>query len=129
MKSPDVVPGLAVAILMLFGSFAVAANPLDKPVTFSEPKITTEKALERVSQQTRLKIEIDVNELQKEGITKNQSFGIEVKDASASQAIEVILLKGDPKGRLTYFVKEDGTIVVTTIKAVKTAKIAEPLRS
>jgi len=108
-----------VAILGLFGACAVAENPLDKLVTFTDPKITTEKAVERVSQQTGLTIEIEVDELQKEGITKNQSFGIELKAARAGEAIEMILLKGDPKGRLTYFVKEDGTIVITTIKAAK----------
>jgi hypothetical protein len=108
-----------VAILGLFGACAVAENPLDKLVTFTDPKITTEKAVERVSQQTGLTIEIEVDELQKEGITKNQSFGIELKAARAGEAIELILLKGDPKGRLTYFVKEDGTIVITTIKAAK----------
>ena len=108
-----------VAILGLFGACALAENPLDKLVTFTDPRITTEKAVERVSQQTGLTIEIEVDELQKEGITKNQSFGIELKAARAREAIEIILLKGDPKGRLTYFVKEDGTIVITTIKSVK----------
>lgn len=116
-----VLRSLFLVVLMFFGSLARAESPMDKRVTFSFDRTTTEKAIERLSSETGIKIELRVKELQRQGITKNHSFGIELKDATVRQALQKILLKGDPEKRLVYFIDEDGTIVVTTVYEVEMA--------
>lgn len=105
-------------VLMMFvGVEAIAEGPLDQEINLSVDRITTEQALVRVAGEIGLTLEIQRNELQKQGISKNQSFAIDLRNVPARQALRMILLKGDSKGRLAYFVREDGTIVVTTIYA------------
>jgi len=85
-------------------------------VTFSLPKTTTEKALKVLSRESGAKIVMNVKEMSKLGITKNQSFGIEVEKMTAKKALLKILQKADPQGRLTYYVNDEGTVIVTTIQ-------------
>lgn len=108
---------LLLVLMMLIGVDAVAEGPLDQEVNLSVDRISTEQALVRVAGEIGLTLEIQRKELQKQGISKNQSFAIDLRDVPARQALHAILLKGDSKGRLAYFVREDGTIVVTTIYA------------
>lgn len=103
--------------MMLFGVDAIAEGPLDQEVNLSFDRTTMEQALVRVAGEIGLTLEIQGNELHKQGISKNQSFAIDLRDVPARQALRTILLKGDSKGRLAYFVRKDGTIVVTTIYA------------
>jgi len=61
-------------------------------------------------------------DLQLEGITKNQSFGLDARDKPAREVLMDILAKANPDGKLVYIVRpEDGveTILVTTRAAVE----------
>lgn len=108
---------LLVMLMLLVGVAAIAEGPLDQEVNLSVDRISTEQALVRVAGEIGQELEIQRDDLQKQGITKNQSFAIDLRDVPVRQALRTILLKGDFKGRLAYFVREDGTIVVTTIYA------------
>ena len=43
--------------------------------------------------------------LQLEGITKNQSFGLDEKNKPADEILRNIMLKANPDGKLVYVVK------------------------
>jgi hypothetical protein len=67
-------------------------------------------------------MDISGPDLQLEGITKNQSFGLESRDKPAREVLVEILAKANPDGKLVYIVRqEDGveTILVTTRAAVE----------
>jgi hypothetical protein len=67
-------------------------------------------------------MEILGGDLQLEGITKNQSFGLDEKDKTADEILRVILAKSNPDGKLVYIVKEqDGEewVLITTRAAVE----------
>lgn len=103
--------------LMLVLALALGSEgPLEFHVTLSLPRTTTERALKILSRESGAKIEINIKELAKQGITKNQSIGIEVERMTARKALLKILEKTDPKGRLTYYVNDEGTVIVTTIQ-------------
>jgi hypothetical protein len=57
-----------------------------------------------------------------EGITKNQSFGLEEKDKPAMEIFKTIFARANPDGKLVYIIKPDDsgveTIFVTTRAAV-----------
>lgn len=105
---------LALLLSLSIGSFS-SAGPLDGKVALSFQRTTTEKALKTLSHQSGVKIEINVGELTKQGITKNETFTIEVKKTSTRDALLKILRSGDDKGRLTYYINDEGTVIVTTI--------------
>jgi pyruvate/2-oxoglutarate dehydrogenase complex dihydrolipoamide dehydrogenase (E3) component len=117
---------IALLLVVSLCSSSLAVSPLDKKVTLALDKTTTGHALEKLSVATGLKIEIDNKALAEQGITKNQTFGIDLRDTTARKALDAILLKGDEKKRLVYFVKKDGTIFVTTIFAIQRAKPSKP---
>ena len=62
-------------------------------------------------------MEILGTDLQLEGITKNQSFGLNEQDSPAEAVLRSILKKSDPAGRLVYVVRDRGgvaSIEITT---------------
>ena len=62
-------------------------------------------------------IEILGNDLKLEGITKNQSFGLDEKEKTADEIIRAILIKANPDGKLVYIFRGQGeneSLVITT---------------
>lgn len=100
---------------------------LDKKTSLSFPRDTLERALNMFGEEIGANIEILGGDLQLDGITKNQSFGIDLRDQPARKILEQILVKAnpdktvtspsDPKQKLVYVIKEKGgkeTIIITT---------------
>lgn len=97
-----------------------AVNPLDKKMSLVFAKDTLEKAVQMVSEEVGMPMEILGGDLQLDGITKNQSFGLDERDKPASEVLRAILAKSDP--RLVYVLRSrDGveSVEVTTRAAVE----------
>ncbi len=99
-------------------------------------KETLQKALEMLSEDIGVPLEIAGRDLQLEGITKNQSFGIDLHDQPAAEILLAVLLRANPdqtasgptdvKQKLVYVLRQGeikgegdqpGAIVVTTRSA------------
>lgn len=120
-------PGAAVAAVAA-GPGAGAATPQDalgklqKKMTLTFVKDNLERSIQMVSEEIGVPMEILGNDLQLEGITKNQSFGLEERDKTADAILQTILAKSNPDGKLVYIVvKENGeeVIKITTRAAVE----------
>ena len=63
---------------------------------------------------TGVPITINVSALQMEGITKNQSFGLDERDQPARNVLEAILAKADTQGRLRTVLRatDDGKTAI-----------------
>lgn len=124
------------------GATAVAAKPnteppapqsvaerLQRKTSLSFPRDTLEVSLQTLSKDIDIEIVILGGDLQLDGITKNQSFGIDLRDQPAKTILENILVlanpdktvkvPSDPKQKLVYVIKpkEEGgpeVIFVTT---------------
>ncbi|MFM7243491.1 MAG: hypothetical protein ACKO40_04850, partial [Planctomycetaceae bacterium] len=99
-----------------------ALGRLAKRLTLTFAKDNLERSIQMVSEETGVPMEILGGDLQLEGITKNQSFGLEEKDKTADEILRVILAKSNPDGKLVYIVKEkDGEewVLITTRAAVE----------
>ena len=92
-----------------------AEDPLKKLTSLVFDRNNLESALQILSDDIGLKIEILGSDLQLEGITKNQSFGIELRDVSAEKILTEIMLRAnptkvagpsDPELKILYVVKE-----------------------
>ena len=124
-------PGAAAAVAV------VAATP-DQPRTVNEKlaqtvslvfaKDTLEKSIEMLSGESGIPMEILGSDLQLEGITKNQSFGLDQQEQSVDTILRTILAKANPDGKLVYVIRGEGetaSLVITTKAAV--AKRGESL--
>jgi hypothetical protein len=101
---------------------AGALGKLEQKITLVFAKDTLEKSIQMISDEIGTPMDIIGPDLQLEGITKNQSFGLEARDKSAREVLLDILAKANPDGKLVYIVRqEDGveTILVTTRTAVE----------
>lgn len=87
-------------------------------VTLVHKKVTLEGALQEVSDKTGVPIQLIVEDLQQEGITKNQSFGHDGAHQELPVVLKQILLKADPDDRLVYVVRpvDGGNVVVITTR-------------
>ncbi len=98
------------------------------------PKETLQKALEMLAEDVGVPIQIAGNDLQLEGITKNQSLAIELRDRPGGEILLEVLLRANPdrtasgptdvKQKLVYVIRkstdgEPSAIVVTTRTAAK----------
>jgi serine/threonine protein kinase len=124
------VPGAAVAVA---GPAAPAAGgapaapagalgKLEQKITLVFARDTLEKSIQMIADEIGAPMDIIGPDLQLEGITKNQSFGLDARDKSAREVLLEILAKANPDGKLVYIVRqEDGveTILVTTRAAVE----------
>ena len=94
------------------------AEGLQKRITISFPRNTLEVALKLLSGEIGLPIEIRGNDLQLEGLTKNQSFGLDERDQPAEKVLRAILKRANPDGKLVYVIQKDADLgerlVVTT---------------
>jgi hypothetical protein len=109
-------------------SEATLAEKLQATTSLSFARDTLEMALQMLSEDTGIPIELVGADLQLDGITKNQSFGLDMKERPAGDILVGILLQAnpdktatgpaDPKQKLVYVVVngEGGsqTIKVTT---------------
>jgi hypothetical protein len=101
---------------------------LKRNTTLSFPRDTLEAALEQLSRDVGVDIVIAGTDLQAEGITKNQSFGIDLSDRPAEEILVAILQLAnpdkaatgpqDPRQKLVYVISQgsgkDEQIVITT---------------
>jgi hypothetical protein len=111
-------PGaVAVAEASPATSAADVRGKLDRPITIVFPKDTLETAVQMVADQTGVSLEIGGPDLQLEGITKNQSFGLDERDTPARDVLLTILSKANPDGKLVYVIRQGGaveTVLITT---------------
>ncbi len=84
---------------------ATVADLLHKKTTLVFPRDTLEKSLQMLFDDVGVKHEIMGGDLQLEGITKNQSFGLDEKDKPAIDVLLKILKLANPDGKLIYVVK------------------------
>ncbi|MDZ4817590.1 MAG: hypothetical protein SGJ20_01310, partial [Planctomycetota bacterium] len=99
------------------------AERLKKKITITFPKETLEKAMQILSEEIGVPVEILGGDLQLDGITKNQSLAIDEKDQPADQILQKIMLRANPDGKLVYVIKlnpssGDMAIFITTRAAV-----------
>jgi len=105
-----------------------ALEKLSKPMSLRFAKDNLERSIQMISEETGVPMEILGPDLQLEGITKNQSFGLDEDDKPADAILRVILAKSNPEGKLVYIVQQrDGEewVLITTRAAV--AKRGDPL--
>jgi hypothetical protein len=81
------------------------AELLQKKTTLTFPRDTLEKSLENLFRDVGINYEILGNDLQLEGITKNQSFGLDEQDKPASEILRKIMIQANPDGKLVYVIK------------------------
>jgi hypothetical protein len=122
---------------------AARQTPIDqrlaKTTSLSFAKETLQRAVELLADDLGAEIWIDGRELQAEGITRNQSFGIDLRERPGREILVEILRRAnpdksaagpaDPRQRLVFVVDEPpvgpGRIIVTTRAAAE--KRAWPL--
>jgi hypothetical protein len=81
------------------------AELLKKKTTLSFPRDTLEKSLQTLFEDLGVKYEILGGDLQLEGITKNQSFGLDEHDKPAEEILRKIMLLANTDGKLVYVIK------------------------
>ncbi len=96
-----------------------AAGRLGDAYSFSVPRTPLDQAIEQVSSDMGVPIVILGGDLQLEGITRNQSFGLDVADSTFAGVLQEILRLANPDGKLVYVIKPDPdsgdeTIYITT---------------
>jgi serine/threonine-protein kinase len=103
-----------------------AAEILARKVTsLSFPRDTLEQSLKMLGEMIGIDVVILGSDLQLEGITKNQSFGLDERDKPAGQILRTILRKANPDGKLIYVIKKEGdkeVIYITTRAAAASRK-------
>ena len=100
----------------LSGAMGVVGR-LTKKMTLAFASDNLEHSIQMVSEETGVPMEILGGDLQLEGITKNQSFGLDEQDKTADSILRAILAKSNPEGKLVYVVGEkDGEewVFITT---------------
>lgn len=106
-----------------------ATAKLQKTISLSFAKDTLEKSIQMISDEIGLPMEILGSDLQLEGITKNQSFGLDERDKTADAILRTILAKANPDGKLVYVLRNrDGeeSLEVTTRAAAEKRKDTLP---
>jgi serine/threonine-protein kinase len=99
-----------------------ALGKLQKKITLTFVKDNLERSIQMIADEIGVPMEILGGDLQLEGITKNQSFGLDERDKTAEAVLRVILAKANPDGKLVFVVrKKDGgeTIEITTRAAAE----------
>ena len=109
---------------------SVAAQPPKPPQTIAEklqtktslsfPRNTLEMSLQMLGDDLGIEIEILGGDLQQEGITKNQSFGLDERDQPAGGILRKIMVLANPAGKLVYVIKPKaggGEVLQVTTRA------------
>jgi serine/threonine protein kinase len=92
---------------------------LKQKITLSFTRDTLEKTMEMLGREIDTEIVILGSDLQLEGITKNQSFGLDEKNKPAGEILQTVMMKANPDGKLIYVFKpknpgEKDIIFITT---------------
>lgn len=100
------------------------AEKLLKKTSLSFPRNTLEMSVQMLGEDVGIDIVILGSDLQQEGITKNQSFGLDERDQTAGDILRKIMILSNPAGKLIYVIKpkEGGgpeTLYVTTRAAAE----------
>jgi len=93
-----------------------ALEALKKPLTLKFNRNNLEVTMQLIAEEIGVPIEIIGVDLQLEGITKNQSFGLD-EGPTAEAVLHKVLQKANPDGKLVYVVKQKNgveTIFITT---------------
>jgi serine/threonine protein kinase len=95
------------------------AQRLKRITSLNFARDTLENAVRLLAEDVGVKYEILGPDLQLEGITKNQSFGLDEKNKPADEILRNIMLKANPDGKLVYVVKPkqpggDEVLLITT---------------
>lgn len=101
---------------------AGALAALRKPMSLVFVKDTLEKSIQMIADEIGVEVEILGSDLQLEGITKNQSFGLDEKAKPAAAILAAILAKANPDGKLVYVIRKTDAgerIEITTRAAVE----------
>lgn len=119
--------GLAVATPSVAGPGGAAAA-LQRNISLVFAAETLEKAIQMLSDEIGMPMEILGADLQLEGITKNQSFALEARDTPAEAVLRTILARSDSAGRLVYGVRmRDGVESIEITTKAAAAKRGDPL--
>jgi hypothetical protein len=87
-----------------------------------------EKSIQMLSDEIGIPMEILGGDLQLDGITKNQSFGLEEQDKPAEAVLRTILAKSDSGGRLVYIIRNrDGVVSIEISTKAAAAKRGDTL--
>jgi eukaryotic-like serine/threonine-protein kinase len=84
------------------------AEKLKLKISLGFPRNTLEKCMEMFGEEIGAKVVILGSDLQLEGITKNQSFGLDEKDKPAFEILKSVMLKANPADKLIYVIKKEG---------------------
>ena len=104
------------------------AGGLQKKISLVFTKDTLEKSIQMLSDEIGIPMEILGGDLQLEGITKNQSFGLDERDKPAEAVLRTILAKSDSGGRLVYIIrKRDGVESIEISTKAAAAKRGDTL--
>jgi hypothetical protein len=105
------------------------AEKLAAPVSLSFDRDTLEMAVSYLADELQTPIEILGSDLQLEGITKNQSFGLAIENRPAAEVLLEICRQAnpdktaqsvaDPKQKLVYVVRGDRIVITTRTAAEK----------
>lgn len=98
-----------------------ALGKLQKKITLTFARDTLEKSIQMIAEEIGVPIEILGTDLQLDGITKNQSFGLEERDQTADAILRAILAKSNTDGKLVFVVRSKNgveSIEITTRAAV-----------
>ena len=108
-----------------------AAQKLQKKTSLSFPRNTLEVSMQLLAEDLQVPITIRGGDLQLEGITKNQSFGLDLRDKPATEILQTIMKQANPDGKLVYIIKPTADskgeeIFITTRAAVAKNKETLP---
>lgn len=100
---------------------------IKKPMSLTFDRNNLEVTMQLIAEEIGVPIEILGTDLQLEGITKNQSFGLDEKTQPADQILRTIMKKANPDGKLVYVIKPKtpggpDMIFITTRAAVEKRK-------
>ncbi|MGC4005119.1 MAG: protein kinase, partial [Pirellulales bacterium] len=99
------------------------ADKLKRTTSLTFARDNLENSMKMLAEDLGVPIEILGGDLQLEGITKNQSFGLEEVNKTAADILQTICKKANPDGKLVYIIKPktpggEDMLFITTRAAV-----------
>ena len=107
---------------------ASAADRLQRKMSLVFASDTLEKTVQMIAEEIGLPIEILGKDFELEGITKNQSFGLDERNQTADAILRTILARSNPDGKLVYVIRaKDGAESVEITTRAAAAKRGDTL--
>jgi hypothetical protein len=88
-------------------------NPLVKPIDYVRAKNSFEKHVEMLSKLTGIEIIIDIDGLQKHGVSKNTSFEMIFLNCQIIDLVYIMVERVDQNENLMVVLNEDGSLTIT----------------